>query len=1236
MINPPRTMERRSLSLPQRSFGAVVRGFTMAMILVSAVLPYDAYGQAQWCNDVHANGSFTANGFGIMDSNGGPSGNGFKYQCVGAHQTWGQNYGGPETYYTIPAGTGQQEFMVKIRYDTFQGAYVSEPWYLFVDGERCTTCTGRTMEVVQSAAYTSNGLTRYYNDVLVRVRHNLDANWPSGVREFGLGVNDSQANGNVFQNAQIRFKAVMAGTQFTEVLGYYNAPSLPLYILRDPPGDGSYSSIAAGTQTCFGQSQSVTTDESVSGYVKAKIGVAGSAGLFVTTNFEIYVEAGVSMGASQSQTAAYDYKTCLTATEEFKTSDDGTPDDVFVVSAVRYAYGMAKVIERPSLTTVNSEAYFASTPVGVNSSNNFTESFIRGTMIPQANTAIASMEPGSIPYKNAVNQLDVWHQMLALNDSIKATAPFEITRAFNGGGISYTHSLQSTTEVSRKIDYKVVLEAGLSTEFCLNIGGSGIQVGAELKMRQEVGRSESGSNTVTNTMSYTLMDGDVMDNHTVDVHKDPVFGTYVFKLDSSASATSCKYEGGYRIDNPELSVGSLGGTSMTVNEVPIGSAVNFPLVLCNNSDYARTYYLKFSAITNTQGAVMQAFGNTINSNDNGVQLLFQPHQCITTNLSLTQPNAGVVDFSNIDLYLYALCEEEYAPYVRSFVSISAHYGAGNFGNYCTPVSPLGTVLGDYIDGVQLMAIDHVGTGSVGGPTYTDYSGQFSTPLSRNAVRTITITTGSRANGYYAAWIDYDRNGLFDADEKLGEVMSTAAGEAVNLTFTVPSTAVLGSTKMRVRAVHAEGGEPVPLGACFNYTYAETEDYAVVINANTPQDCAGTNNGTALPGTPCDDNDPDTGADTWNANCQCAGLLLDCVGTPGGAVRPGTPCNDNDPTTGGDVYNANCACEGLPYDCTGIPGGPATVGTPCNDNNGATGNDLYTADCQCIGQPFDCLGIAGGTTLPGTPCNDNNPATSGDVFTVNCICAGTLAEDCAGVIGGTAQPGTPCDDGDPDTGNDLFGNDCNCVGLPLDCVGVPGGSAAPGTPCNDGSLLTENDVYNAACVCMGTAPNDCLGVVGGTAQPGTSCDDGDPNTGNDTYSVFCQCEGQLIDCAGTPGGMALPGTPCDDGNPATVNDTYTLGCECAGVLPTGIADANGSEPMFSVQPNPSAGLFTFNNPGQEPVRVEVRDGLGRIVLAGSTVTARASTIDLSGLASGTYFLMAEAQGYRHVIKIMVQR
>ncbi len=46
--------------------------------------------------------------------------------------------------------------------------------------------------------------------------------------------------------------------------------------------------------------------------------------------------------------------------------------------------------------------------------------------------------------------------------------------------------------------------------------------------------------------------------------------------------------------------------------------------------------------------------------------------------------------------------------------------------------------------------------------------------------------------------------------------------------------------------------------------------------------------------------------------QFANLFLrnvDCAGVPGGTTLPGSACNDNDPNTTGDVYGTNCVCAG---------------------------------------------------------------------------------------------------------------------------------------------------------------------------------------------------------------------------------------------------------------------------------------------------------------------------------------
>jgi hypothetical protein len=363
-----------------------------------------------------------------------------------------------------------------------------------------------------------------------------------------------------------------------------------------------------------------------------------------------------------------------------------------------------------------------------------------------------------------------------------------------------------------------------------------------------------------------------------------------------------------------------------------------------------------------------------------------------------------------------------------------------------------------------------------------------------------------------------------------------------------------------------------------------------------------------PGSPCDDGDPNTGNDVYDANCTCAGQLMDCTGIPGGTALPGTICDDADACTTGDVYDANCTCAGTFQDADNdgtcdandlCAGGPEP-GTSCSDGDACTTGDVIDANCTCTGTFQDSDGdgtcdandLCPGGPEPGTPCDDGDPDTDNDVIDGNCNCVGDLV-DCMGVPGGAALPGTACDDGDANTGNDIWDSNCNCAGELIDCEGVPGGAALPGTTCDDGDACTTGDAYDANCTCAGTFQDsdndgtcdandlcaggpepgtpcddgdsetdndvidgncncvgdlvDCTGVPGGAALPGTACDDGDANTGNDTWDANCNCVGELIDCEGVPGGAALPGTTCDDGDACTTDDVYDTNCACAGIF-----------------------------------------------------------------------------------------
>jgi len=1151
-----------------------------ALALVSGVLANTATAQDQngsW-NTQYSYNNYTVTTLTIF-GNPSPECGARNFRRAAPTEPWGSSYGGPETYYSLPAGSNT----FTARWDHNQPAFIFQApilpvIQLFVDGEYCPSCTVEFTEYAPSIV----GQSGY-----AKVNVTLNPGWSyaaPGVHQIGFRLSLRGCTTCApYPVGDIRFNAMVVGTAYTDILGYYTAPALPIYILRDPPGDGSYASITAANDVCTGNTSSITTGDSQDGYFKAKLGLAGTVP-FVGLSYEFFVEAGVSVSASQSETSNNEYQTCLSTNTVYTTSASGTPDDVFIGSAARYAYGMGRTFTRPTCaTSAVTIPEFVSAQVGNAVGYTFSESEIRGDVIPDLFATIGTMTVGTAEHTRAITQLGVWYQTLAMNDSIKANAEFETTQLISGGGIGIDHTRTYTTTESYAIQYDAILEEGLSLDFGVNIGGSGVSGGLTAKFQQGYGEGENGSNVATNTVQYHLEDANGTDDFSVKVKRDAVFGTYVFELDSAFSQTSCPYEGGYQVDQPVLSVGTPGNTHMVVNEATVGSPVDFPLYICNNSDLMLTYNIKVRGGTNTEGGIVQVLGENISSDILGHECEDVPaNDCYdVANLTLTDPNPndGINDFV-IEIYLYAPCQ----PGIRSTIIIEAHFGAGNFGDYCIPVTGSGTSQGDFIHGVQLANINNTGTGGIGGPDYTDYAAQFSTPLSRNAQRTVTVTTGSRVEGYYMVWIDFDRDGTFEEEEKLGQLMNQTPNQALDFTFTVPADAQLGSTRMRVRAMNQGGnggpiGNPGSVDPCFGYSYGETEDYSVVINANTPQDCAGVNNGTALPGTACNDNNASTGNDTWTANCECVGLLIDCAGIPGGNNVPGVPCDDNNAATGGDVYNANCQCVGLAYDCLGVIGGSATIGSACNDNNPNTGNDVYTVNCTCAGQTIDCLGVVGGSTGPGTPCDDGNPLSGGDAYNANCQCVGAITTDCAGVAGGTAQPGTACDDNNNSTGNDVYSANCVCAGLLLDCAGTAGGTQLPGTPCDDGNQLTTGDVFTANCACLGIAANDCAGVPGGPAQPGTPCSDGDANTGNDTWNSFCTCVGQTIDCDGIIGGFALPGFPCDDNDATTGTDTYGTDCSCAG-LPIdceGVAGGtnNVGTPCDDANPNTSNDVYTTN-------------------------------------------------------------
>ena len=151
--------------------------------------------------------------------------------------------------------------------------------------------------------------------------------------------------------------------------------------------------------------------------------------------------------------------------------------------------------------------------------------------------------------------------------------------------------------------------------------------------------------------------------------------------------------------------------------------------------------------------------------------------------------------------------------------------------------------------------------------YSNYSGFLAAPtLMQTASYPLAVTVGQCGtfaySGNVTVYIDYNQNGLFtDAGEMVYVSPSTSfavAGTLLSTSIVIPSTALLGTTRMRVIANESATAPTLPTGT---YFYGETEDYCVTIAAAIP--CSGT---------------PNTGTISISNTAGCSGGIINLSST----------------------------------------------------------------------------------------------------------------------------------------------------------------------------------------------------------------------------------------------------------------------------------------------------------------------------------------------------------------------
>lgn len=533
---------------------------------------------------------------------------------------------------------------------------------------------------------------------------------------------------------------------------------------------------------------------------------------------------------------------------------------------------------------------------------------------------------------------------------------------------------------------------------------------------------------------------------------------------------------------------------------------------------------------------------------------------------------------------------------------------------CIPTSQAGTSEGDFINRVALGTINNANSGGVGEPTYTDFSGTFSTTLDRGVQYTITIQGGSYQPDNYAAWVDYDQDETFEASEKLGEFATTAINQTQSFTFTVPAGAALGSTVLRVRGVFHNQGEPVPTDPCFDYDYGETEDYGITIATVAVGPCIPTSvNGTVE-------------GDFINS------VILEGIQNTnsGGSTAPAY-------TDFSATFSTNLARNGL-Y-------GVVVQGGTFQPDNYAVWidydqDDLFEAaeklgefattavnQSQIISFTVPAVAVLGNTTMRvrGVYFNTNEPTPVNPCFA---YAFGetedyriTITPPLTGYCIPTSINGTA--DGDFINGVQL--SDINNINS--------GGTSAP-TYSNLSATAVTNLVRGSA---------QSISIQGGSYAPDAYAAwidydqdqtfEATEKLGEFTTTVAGQTRSInfTVPNNATLGStrMRVRGVFLAAGEPTPTNPCFSYGygeTEDYGIIiETSTSLHSIATPAFGIYPNPTTGLVALELPSSHATNVELIDLQGRLVVA-QQFNAERVILDLSSVAAGSYLVRIHWEGH----------
>ncbi len=426
-------------------------------------------------------------------------------------------------------------------------------------------------------------------------------------------------------------------------------PILPLYILRDPPGDASFATMSNETQfstrykVSFSNGFEAGLDLNFGGDTKvttcAGIGVAVCT-MTLDTQFSQTIHL---IDLKVEHTTLKEMQITSTFSESFSTLAEeyrvGEDMDLYVGLGSNIRIAQADELKLSGCALQIGTAIVADS-LGIESTYLYTDHHIRNVLLPELTALLVasrdSVRAGQTQFAadtlRYFRSIRNWTAIVDTNAALKAMAvedPNRLTQSLsfdsNFGGYTITNTRNETH--SQTYEHMLYDENGVEFDLRIKLFGVVLPGPGHIKalythsetVSQNLstgalpgpfpnGNSGGYDSTWTRTTSVTLADNDPDDYFWIQIYDDGVYGN-VYKL--VGGATTCPWEPG-TLPRQGTQVEMIGSTSGGYNEIniPPDQAAIYKLILVNTSQTFEDWYydVSISQDVNPEGAIQKING----------------------------------------------------------------------------------------------------------------------------------------------------------------------------------------------------------------------------------------------------------------------------------------------------------------------------------------------------------------------------------------------------------------------------------------------------------------------------------------------------------------------------------------------------------------------------------------------------------------------------------------------------